>query len=184
MKKSLNTLGCTIFLITLFSLNCLGETKLENLAKLKGISYDLSSGSYWANHSTDDYNLKLQDGIYDSGDQYTVCYDFFRQPDEERYVSIDFDLKKVYEIKNVVLWAKNLNENFNVKSVYFYVSNDGIDFDELGKLPESGGEIKQPVLGSFSIEQAVNKQVRFLRVVAFTRYIINLEELEIFGFNK
>jgi hypothetical protein len=179
--KKLPALGLMLLLSGIVCLTASGEGKLVNLAQLEGVTYEVSAGSHWADHSTDDYNIKLVDGITDSGNKYVVCYDFFRQPDEEKYVVIDFNLKKSYELKKIVLWAKNHTELFSVKSVSFFASNDGLDFNLIGQVPAEGEELKQPVSGKFSIEQAVEGKARFVRLVVNTRNYTNLEEVEIFG---
>lgn len=175
------------FAMIIALLGCIGagaEEKLVNIAKLEGVSYNVSAGSHWADHNKDPHNVRLTDGVYDSGRQYAVCYDFYRQPEEERYVSVDFNLRKSYDLRKIVLWAKNHNQNWNVSSVRFYVSSDGLDYEEVGVVPEEGSEIAQPTTGVFKVEQELNKRARFVRVLAYTRYYINLEEIEIFAIEE
>lgn len=170
-----------LFLLVGFCFNIKAEEKLVNLARLAEVTYEVSTGAYFADHNQDLYNTKLTDGILDSGGKYAVCYDFFRAPEDERYVAIDVDLEKSYELRKLVLWAKNHNKSWDITSVHFFISQDSLDFQQVGSVPKVGEELSQPASGNFKVEQEINQKARFVRIVAYTRYYINLEEIEVYG---
>lgn len=154
------------------------SAKTTNFAREKGVSYDVATGSYYADRSKDKYNTLLNDGVLNSGNQVAVCYDFFRQPDEEKYVIVTFDLKKKKQLEKIVLHGLNHTELYNVVRCLFEVSSDGLDYEVVAdikgdKIPKGGG--------TWKVSTELNETARFVRVTAWTTHWLNLEEVEIFG---
>ena len=61
------------------------------------MSYQISAGSLGRPHADKNHTM-LTDGILNSGKELAVC-DFFRQPDEEKYITVTMDLKKRYRFR-------------------------------------------------------------------------------------
>lgn len=173
-----------VLFILLFAMSfaaAAAEGELVNLARLDGVSYQISAGSHWADHNADKNHTMLTDGILNSGKELAVCYDFFRQPDEEKYITVTMDLKKRYQISKIVLHGLNRTSLFNVRRCIFLVSNDGVFFEPVVEFSADDEVIQKIGTGAWKLEAEVFEEARFVRVSTWTNYWLNLEELEVYG---
>lgn len=171
-----------LIIIALVSCTAIGaEEKVVNLARLEGVSYQISTGSFWAERNEDKHNTMLTDGKLDSGNKVVVCYDFYRQPDDEKYISVTMDLKKRHSVSKIVLHGKNHSPLYSVRESIFQVSTDGLDYKTIAEFKADDEAIQKIGTGTWKLEADVSEEVRFVRVTTWTNHWLNLEELEVYG---
>ena len=152
-----------------------------NLARKQGVTYEVSTGSYWEDANNDLYNTMLTDGILNSGNKAVVVYCFYRQPEDEGYISVNMDLKKNYEVSKIILHGLNHSSLYRVNRCLFQISTDGIDYKTIAEYPAKGGSIPQKQVGTWKIETELAERARFIRITAWSDFWLNFEELEVYG---
>ncbi|MCM8772919.1 MAG: discoidin domain-containing protein [Candidatus Omnitrophica bacterium] len=162
------------------------DEKGENIGKFKkDINGNIYSFVLIVNENGDFFERKglLIDGKDWYAPRNGLCYVFWRVPVEESFVTVEFNLDKLFKVNRIIVRGQNLTGMYGVSKVKIYGSKDGIIFNELKKIDE----IVQPTTGKWFVEiPDLNIDVKFLRITVFAKQdkYLDLTECEIWGEKK